>query len=318
MRIALLNNLRAGSSGAQVSRMLEYLVHHPEVIHVETDRAGVVPDAIDSIADQEVDLLIVNGGDGTLQYALTEILTNEAFESPPMVSPLCGGRTNMTASDFGCTRDPVKGLATLVESAKAGTIHERIVDRPVLRVEFDRGRRVEYGMFFGTGVIHRAISLTHRVFPTGKSQGAFGAGIVTAILLARAAFSEKDGIIRPDKIQALVDGEALPHGEFTLMMASSLQRLFLKLNPFWGEGKGGVRVTGIAASAERLARAVPGILRGRPRADVRPETGYMSSNAEHLALRFDCGFTVDGEIFPERLDECAEVRADRRITFVRS
>ena len=107
MRIALLNNLRAGSSGAQVSRMLEYLVHHPEVIHVETDRAGVVPDAIDSIADQEVDLLIVNGGDGTLQYALTEILTNEAFESPPMVSPLCGGRTNMTASDFGCAVGPL-------------------------------------------------------------------------------------------------------------------------------------------------------------------------------------------------------------------
>ncbi len=318
MRIAILNNLRAGRSGAQVSRILEYLVHHPDVIHIETDRAGVVPDAIDSIADQEVDLLIVNGGDGTLQFALTEILTNESFESLPMIAPLCGGRTNMTASDFGCTRDPVKGLVALVESAKAGTIRERVVDRPVLRVEFDRGRRVEYGMFFGAGVIHRAISLTHRVFPAGKSQGAFGAGIVTAVLLARAAFSEKAGIIRPDKIQAVVDGESVSHGEFTLLMATSLQRLFLKLNPFWGEGTGGVRFTSIAASAERLARAVPGIVRGRPPAFAKPETGYTSVSAENVALRFDCGFTVDGEIFPERLDEYAEIRADRRITFVRS
>ena len=318
MRIAILNNLRAGASGAQVSRILDYLVHHPDVIHIETDRAGVVPDAIDSIADQEVDLLIVNGGDGTLQFALTEILTNTSFETLPMVAPLCGGRTNMTATDFGCTRDPVKGLAALVESAKAGTIHERVVDRPVLRVEFDHGRRVEYGMFFGAGVIHRAIALTHSVFPAGKSQGAFGAGIVTAVLLARAAFSKKEGIIRPDKIQALIDGESARHGEYTLLMASSLQRLFLKLNPFWGEGKGGVRFTSIAASAERLARAAPGIVRGRPPAYVKPETGYTSVNAEHVALRFDCGFTVDGEIFPERLDEYAEIRADRRITFVRS
>jgi hypothetical protein len=224
----------------------------------------------------------------------------------------------MTATDFGCTRDPVKGLAALVESAKAGTIHERVVDRPVLRVEFDHGRRVEYGMFFGAGVIHRAISLTHSVFPAGKSQGAFGAGIVTATLLARAAFSKKEGIIRPDKIQALIDGESTRHGEYTLLMASSLQRLFLKLNPFWGEGKGGVRFTSIAASAERLARTAPGIVRGRPPAYVKPETVYTSVNAEHVALRFDCGFTVDGEIFPERLDEYAEIRADRRITFVRS
>ncbi len=318
MRIALLNNLRAGQSGSQISRIFEFLVHHPEIIHVETDRVGVVPDAIASIAEQEIDLLVVNGGDGTLQRALTELLTNTDFESLPMVAPLCGGRTNMTALDFGCARKTVKGLAALVESAKAGSIHERIVDRPVLRVEFERGRRVEYGMFFGAGVIHRAISLTHRVFPTGKSQGAFGAGIITAFLLARAAFSEKEGIIRPDKIQALVDGQALPHGEFTLMMGSSLQHLFLKLNPFWGEGPGGVRFTAIASCAQRLGRAVPGILRGKPHADVKPETGYTSVNAESVALRFDCGFTVDGEIFPGRLDEYAEIRADRRITFIRS
>ncbi len=318
MRIALLNNLRAGRSGTRVSRILEYLVHHPEVIHIETDRRGVVPEAIASIAEQEVDLLIVNGGDGTLQHALTEILTNTDFEKLPMIAPLCGGRTNMTAMDFGCSRNPLKGLAALVESAKAGTITERVVDRPVLRVEFDRGRRVEYGMFFGAGMIHRAISLTHRVFPSGKSQGAFGAGAVTALLLARAAFSEKEGIIRPDKIQALLDGQIHRHGEFTVLMASTLQHLFLKLNPFWGEGSGGVRFTSVASSAEHLARSAPGILRGRPRTDVTPEAGYVSVNAENVSLRFDCGFTVDGEIFPEQLDEYAEIRADRRLTFVRS
>lgn len=69
---------------------------------------------------------------------------------------------------------------------------------------------------------------------------------------------------------------------------------------------------------KKLAGAVPGILRGRPHAGVKPESGYTSVNAENVALRFDCGFTVDGEIFPERLDEDAEIRADRRITFVRS
>jgi len=318
VRVAILNNLRAGRSERQVSRILSLLRDYPEVLHVETSDTGALTEAFIELAKNRVDLLFVNGGDGTLQHALTEILERNAFERPPLIAPLRGGRTNMTALDLGTQRDPVRALSDVLAAIKTGTLDQRLVKRPILRVESRTRGLVQYGMFFGAGVIPRAISLTHRVFPSGKSQGAFGAGVVTALLLARAAFAEKDGIIRPDKIQALVDGQAHPHAEFTVMMASSLQHLYLKLNPFWGEGSGDVRFTTVASSAKHLARSVPGILRGRPRTDVTPENGYLSVNAENVSLRFDCGFTVDGEIFPEQLDEYAEIRADRRITFVRA
>ena len=74
MRIGVVNNLRAGKSQEQVSRMLGFLSSQPDVIHVETESAGVMPDALADLARQEVDLLVINGGDGTLQYVLTEIL----------------------------------------------------------------------------------------------------------------------------------------------------------------------------------------------------------------------------------------------------
>ena len=318
MQVALLNNLRAGRSSREVTRILDFLRAYPHVYHVETQSAGALPDAINDLAKRQVDLLVVNGGDGTLQHALTEILGRDAFERVPMIAPLRGGRTNMTALDLGADRDPVRGLAGLLRDVEAGRIEERRVDRPVLRIESAPQGRVDYGMFFGAGMIQRAIGLTHRLFPNGRSQGVFGASMVTGSLIARALARQNDGIITPDKAQVFLDGRLVPHGEFLLIIAASLQRLFARMNPYWGDGPGRVRFTSIATSAERKAASAPGILRGRPRSFVTPQAGYTSENAEKVELRFDCGYTIDGELFEPHADEYITLTADRRVRFVRA
>ena len=74
MRIGVLNNLRAGRNRKCVAELLHFLKDHPEVAHVETSSARAVPDALWELARQDVELLVVNGGDGTLQHTLTELL----------------------------------------------------------------------------------------------------------------------------------------------------------------------------------------------------------------------------------------------------
>jgi hypothetical protein len=318
VRIAVLNNLRVGRSNTEVSRVLSLLRSYPDVLHIETESARALPEALLEIARQNVNLLVVNGGDGTLQYTLTEILSGDDFERIPMIAPLRGGRTNMTALDLGARSSPVKGLRGMLEDARAGRLAERIVDRPVLRVETAKSRQLQYGMFFGAGMIHRAIELTHRLFPPGRSQGAFGAGLVTGGLILRASMRDRKGVLAPDKIQILLDGEMVPQGEFYLVIASSLQRLFLRMNPFWGSGRDGVRLSSIASNASRVRSAVPGILRGKPKPFVTPEHGFTSKNSERAELHLDCGFTIDGEIFQPINDEVVTITADRRVTFVRA
>jgi diacylglycerol kinase (ATP) len=318
VRIGLLNNLRAGRSNPQVRKILSLLKNYPEVAHIETTSVRSVPEALASLARQNVELLVVNGGDGTLQYTLTQMLTTDDFPSIPMVAPLRGGRTNMTAMDIGAHRDPVKGLQSLMEDVKAGRIEDRLVDRPLLRVETLRDRRIHYGFFFGAGMIHRAIDLTHSIFPPGRSQGSFGAGIVTAGLLLKAIAKRSDGVLTPDKAQIILDGELVGSGEFTLIIASSLQRLFLKINPFWGLEEAPVRFTAMASSCERTAAAAPGILRGKPRSFVKPAAGYTSRNVDVAELRIDAGFTVDGETIQPRSGEIVRISGDRRVRFVRA
>jgi hypothetical protein len=316
--VGLLNNLRAGRSGAQVSRVLALLRRYPDVLHVETDSAKILPEALAEFTRQEVDLLVLNGGDGTLQYALTELLTNPDLASVRTIAPLRGGRTNMTASDLGTQRDPVKALENLLEAARVDRLEERIVRRPVLRVRSDRRNTEQYGMFFGAGVLRRAIEFTHRVFPEGRNHGVWGVGLVTGTLLTKLFSKPTEGMLTPDKIEIRLDGEAVGGAEFYLAFASSLQRLFLRLNPFWGKGPGDVRFTAVASAPERLAASTPGILRGRPGPLVTPERGYTSANAERAELRMACGWTVDGELFEPLPDEVVSLDADHRLRFVRA
>ena len=53
--------------------MLSFLKDHSEVLSVETESAEAMPEVLSEFARQEVDLLVINGGDGTIQNILTEI-----------------------------------------------------------------------------------------------------------------------------------------------------------------------------------------------------------------------------------------------------
>jgi len=318
MRIGLLNNLRAGRNRKGVARLLHFLDDHPDVAHVETSSAEAVPDALWELAHQDVELLVVNGGDGTLSHALGEILGAGAFDQrTPRVAMLRGGRTNMSARDLGAHRDPVRGMANLVRAARSGRVQERVIERPVLRVQYGPGVNVRYGMFFGAGVIHRGIELVHRHF-RAKRQGLFGASLVTSTLVARLALlGHSHGVLEPDKVGMLVDGTPIDRGASRLVMATGLHEILLGMRPFWGRGEGPVRFTAIAADARRFGRSLPRLLSGRPGHVLRERDGYTSRNARRVDLRLDCGFTIDGELEAPVPDRIVSLTAETRIPFVR-
>lgn len=323
MKIGVLNNLRAGRGRVATERMLHALRSHPEVVHVETSSASVVGEALGELAAAKVELMLLNGGDGTLQHVLTELLADPTPEGPgrwlPLVAPLRGGRTNMAALDLGGSRDPVRGLHRVVDAVRRGRLAERVQRRHVLRLELGDGEAPRYGTFFGAGMLHRAIELTHRTFPTGRAQGVLGGGLVTGLLVGRAALGQIGGVLAPDKMQVALDHEPLEPRENLLAMATTLDRLFLRMRPFWGQEPAPLRVTFIAKGAPGIWAAAPGILRGRPAPRRVPEAlGYVSRNVHEAALRLDCGLTLDGELFEPRPGRAVKIGTDPRVRFVRA
>jgi hypothetical protein len=291
---------------------------HPEIPHVETESGEHVGEALSLLARKGVDLLAVNGGDGTLQRTLTEILDHGRFAHLPLIAPLRSGRTNMNALDIGSQRNPVVALNALLHAARNGGVKERLVDRSVLRVKIEGETSVHYGMCMGVGLVYRAVELTHRLFPEGRAQGIFGSAVVIGTLISRLLSGSRDGILQPDTMQIRLDSQPLQPESFLLVMATTLERLFLKIRPFWGQEAADVRFTAIAGDAARPLTAMPRILYGRPPTFITPEVGYTSRNVNDVELRLDCGIVIDGEMFAPESGRGVCISADRRVQFVRA
>ena len=72
-RIALLSNPKSTGNLAQLPRMRAFCAEHPDIFHYEVEHANQVGEALRTIAQVRPKILVINGGDGTVQAALTEI-----------------------------------------------------------------------------------------------------------------------------------------------------------------------------------------------------------------------------------------------------
>ncbi len=235
----------------------------------------------------------------------------------PWLAPTCGGRTNTSALDIGSDPDPVQGLSNLLEKVAAGRLSELVTERPVVRVEIEEG--TFYGMFLGFGMLHRAVQLVHQGFPDGKARGTFGAGLLTATLVARAVVQrETGGLMTPDAIDFTIDGEAYGSRTLRLAMVSTLRRLFFGLVPFWGKEEAPLQMTFIETTVRHAPWVVASILARRPGRLNTPENGCHSHNVHQLDLQLDVGLILDGELFDPIPGRRVRITADENVRWLRA
>ena len=148
-RIALLSNPKSTGNLAQLSRIRTYCADHPDIFHYEVEHVDQIGDALKSIARVRPKMLVINGGDGTVQAALTEIHNGGHFgNSPPPMAVLPSGKTNLIALDLGAHGDAIAALERLVELAQ-GDLADHLVARELIALSKDGTERPVIGMFLG-------------------------------------------------------------------------------------------------------------------------------------------------------------------------
>ena len=114
-RIALLSNPKSTGNLAQLPRIRAFCADHPDIFHYEVEKAHQVGTALQTIARVRPKMLVINGGDGTVQRALTELYNGGHFgNQPPPVAVLPSGKTNLIALDLGAPGDPIAALEKLL------------------------------------------------------------------------------------------------------------------------------------------------------------------------------------------------------------
>jgi hypothetical protein len=166
-RIALLSNPKSTGNLAQLPRIRAFCAEHPDIFHYEVEKAEQVGTALRTIARVRPKMLVINGGDGTVQAALTEIHNGGHFgESPPPVAVLPSGKTNLIALDLGASGDPVHALAKLLEIAQAD-LSPHIVARELIALRCGPGeQKPVIGMFLGgAGLADTILYCREKIYP---------------------------------------------------------------------------------------------------------------------------------------------------------
>ncbi len=289
----------------------------PDLVHVVADRAHSLGEILRDLARREVGLLVISGGDGTVQRLLTELLETRPFERPPPLAILPRGMANMTAGDVGVRGRPSRALPRLLEAARRGDLAGRLEYRHVLRVENIKGLPPQRCMFLGAGAIYDAIEFCCRKVYSRGLKGNLGMSLTLVGFLLQGLLGSRDeGPIRGHDIAITVDHRPASRARRLLMLATTLDRLVLRARPFWDEGVSPIRFTSVAHPPVRLISSAPKVLYGWRRATL-PADAYISGGAERLALTLGSAFTLDGELLEPEPHAPLLVTAPDRVAFVR-
>jgi diacylglycerol kinase (ATP) len=316
-KIGLISNPGSERNRRGLQEIQQVLAGNSDIIHVATEACEELDEVLADFARRGVDLLLINGGDGTVQTVLTRLLENHPFETQPDLAILPRGMANTTAADVGLRGKAADALSRVIVASRDGGIAHHVVERPVLRIENLASDRPQRGMMFGGGAIPDAIDLCNRQVYARGLRGDLAMGVtLAAILLGSALGRRSNGVLRPHDIGVALDGGSEDRIDRLLVLATTLHRLILRSRPFWNYDTEPIRYTSIAYPPEHLLRAAPRVLYGWGRRALPPEI-YDSQGARRIALRLDAPFTIDGETFHPLPNQAVVVTAADRARFVR-
>ena len=297
-RIGMLNNPLSGGNRKGLQKIQKAAATvRPEVLQREVQTPADVSETLADFARQEVNIVVVNGGDGTVQAALTAIFHHRFFETKPALAVLpSAGTTSMIAGDVGLKGSRLSALQKLFSWARTNNDGATMIQRPVLKVQVPSLKTPIYGMFFGAAVIYQATHFCLQKVHTRGVRGEIGAGVALARFLWAVLLKDRK-VVPPVPITIGLNQNVPQKQKYLLVLITTLQRLFLGLRPFWGSQIKPLHYTAVDAHPRHFLQALPAAMRGHQSRQVTPTNGYVSHNIDEARLTLDSGFNLDGELY---------------------
>jgi diacylglycerol kinase family enzyme len=266
-------------------------------------------------------VLVINGGDGTVQAALTELYHGSHFgPNPPPVAVLPNGKTNLIALDLGAAGDPIVALERVLELARTDLV-PHIVSRELISLTHGAlGGKPVLGMFLGgAGLADTMLFCRHKIYPLGLPNGFAHlltalAALISLFLGIKAAFLPPKPV--PVRVSVLKRGEH--HGRFSLLMVTTLERLLLNshLPRDSAAGGGALQLIMVERSPMALIRAMVAAVRGKLGGEKL--AGVFFERGDEIRIEGDHSSVIlDGELFEANVDRPIVLKPTAPVPFLR-
>jgi diacylglycerol kinase (ATP) len=284
-------NLRAPGTARRLSALLD---GEGEVADASTREELDL--AVKRFQASDIDVLGVNGGDGTGHLVLTALASVYGAKKLPSVVLLRGGAMNTVADSHRLRGTPESILRALLERrhSKAPC---RTVERDLLAVEADGGAPL-HGFLFGTGAM---VAFLDAYYRSGRPTPATAAALlVRAVGSALVGGRFAAGLAAREPLRVSVDGEEWPDEYFLSVMAGSVPEIGFGFTPFarCDEQPGFFHAVGVTGSVLHVAARLLHIWLGRPWRRA------LALDAVARDLRLEgtapVRFTLDGDLYQAR------------------
>jgi len=258
------------------------------------------------------EVLAVNGGDGTVHGALTELMRTGC--DVPHVAVIPGGTTNMTANDLN-SNAPLEGcLRRVAEQVRLPAESRRLVNRPLLKVS-GPAFPPQYGFFLGAGVILDGMEHFRSKVGARGFRGELASGI--SVLRGLTGMARGEGAwVAAHRTSFRDHASELRRDNQVLLVATTLERLLLGMRPWWGDGGGPIHLTSIRRRPKGILRRARALLAGRRHPRLTEEQGYFSQDIAGFDLFADGRFALDGEVFAVDDGQSVQVKATAPMSFL--
>jgi diacylglycerol kinase family enzyme len=319
-RIGLISNRNSGHNRDQLDKVKRLLAGCDNICHVETGASRDIPAALRQFAEQEIEFLAINGGDGTVSAVLGHALENASFATLPPVVLLPGGTANMNAGDIGARGKLLKAVQRFCRWAECGgdTAGVEHVQRSLMRVQIGARGSPHYGMFLGMGAVVQGTEYAHQEIHSRGLRDDFSVALGT-VRTVWGLFRGEPRFHQAIAVKMCFDNAPEHQEHQALIIAvSSLHRLFMGMRPFWGTEPGPLRLTLIQERPHRFLRTFLSIIRGKPNRDATAANGYISHNARQITISMQGSLNLDGEILNSGPDDgYISITASPVVSFIR-
>ncbi len=238
-----------------------------------------------------IDVLGVNGGDGTGHVVLTAFAEAYGGAPLPSVALLRGGAMNTVADAHKLRGSPESILRSLLERRRAG-VACRTVERDLLSIEVDRAGP-SYGFLFGTGLVVVFLDAYYR---SGHPTPAMAAALlVRAIGSALVGGRFASALTAREFHRVSTDGDEWPDEPFLTVIAGAVPEIGFGFTPFarCDEQPGFFHAVGVTGPTLQLAAHLPQIWLGRP----WKRTLAVDAVTRDLVVEGPVRLTVDGDLY---------------------
>lgn len=291
-------------------RRLGYILGQDDAVEL-TNRIEDIEDVARQFMESDIDILALNGGDGTNHITLTRFIKVYGDHPLPRIALLRGGTMNTVSNGVGIHGTPPRLLANLVDKYYTGGVFET-TERDILCVRTET--HTTYGFIFGNGIVANFLKA---YYDSGNPSPS-----TAAIMLARAVSQIPRGgplvdeLIRPFRARiTFEDGQQWPDQDFLSIVASTQDQLGLGFRPFIRseERQGAFHLLGAHGPPLELVKWLPRIRLGLP---ISPEV-MLGEVASRVVFEADEPFpyTVDGDMYVAERGE-VELCAGPRLTLI--